>query len=1551
MAESEGSIPEREAEAVSPKKKRKGCVLAGLAIFLVLTVVGLLVLNGPGFRMLAHFGVLKVLGAAGYTGDFEIEGTIWSGFTLSAANLSAETEDTGKIEFEEISLRYSFLELLRNPTSLGWLDQFDIRDAKVNLVLPEPDKTTQAKPEKDARGYTLPELDPVWGLLAADLAIENLTLFIHQGDRVHSVEKLDLALPKEGTGHLRVERIAIPGQPDIAGIDATITRGDGFLEIGPLPLVDGVTIETLALNRLDPAGVRASTRIAAAGGKIEAAVTLEPESEFSLKAGLVDGSALDLSKLPVPLSGTVGELNVFLSGPVERPAGWKVDAKIAASNPAWNGKGIDSATLSLQQNVLQVEARRGNDLLRLDATVPLQSAEDLEQLASLPVDAALALNVPDLKETLAAFDIDQPVTGALHLEGKDFRFSKEGLFSGDLALKTDELAWEGHPVAAGLTARVTKPDFLDFNLNLATGAESSVKASGSFDLSAKQYEAKAALAALLAEFSGAKASGSIKANFEGRGTLTDAQHEGSISLDASELVIGEIPPIQGSLAASYRGTSARLNTLQFESGGFALTGTGSWDGKRVQLPDWQLRQSDRPRVSLTADLPLPMDENLPLALKLDIDELGLDSLSPFLPQAAQIPGRLDGGIGAEGSLASLKLAANLELAEPATDDPDKTPPPSRVNLTMTGPVKHPNLWDLEMEALIGRLNLAGRRLEGISLKLTTAEDTPGRPLLANLRYTPRDAILDAGFRIDLSGADSLDKLGQAPIAGEASIEVTEIATVLQDLAIPKVPLTGSLSGSLADLRLEQGSLRSGTFTLSAGNWQIDGVPVDEFRVNGRVTAPDMLEADLVAALDDKNRLEAGGGFALKTRQYSGTATVRLDPDAGEKRLRSLLDRSSASAMFPSSLSFDWSGQGSLPDQDHDGKISLDARGLSLASGSDPLSVRLSGRYEGPSAEFAQIAISGETLALDGSLRWHRKRLDMAMKGTSGQREAVDLHVSAPLDPKKLSAEMWFGQDEDLSATIKVDALSIRELSRWFQADPKLLGTMSIDFNLSGTPADPALKADLALGDLSVPREGAAMPAGKLGASLQSSGGTLAVTGSYQHPDVKPLDIRATLPFHPGAWARGERKLVEEAIAASAKMERSSLAFLRGQVPGIETIEGEIALDAEVGGTIASPQVKGSGQLAMSSLRFENRLAPSLQDIALEANFADNAVRVDRLSALVAGGTLEGKGGVQFKPGGEPQVDFSLNGSEVLVFRNTDVNVRTELDVRLSGPFSKVAVSGEIGLTGSRFFKNFDLLPVGMPTKKTVSVLPTVERAPSGGGPAYSDLDVGVKQEPFSNWPLDLRIYTKDPFLIRSNLVESAIEADLRISGTLGTPNPVGHVAISEGDMELPFSTVNVETGRIVFDQATGFNGAIEFKARGKADRYRISIYVYDRIFSPQYVLTSIPPLPSEDIMTLLVTGTTRSELMEGDVGSLAAGKAAGLLLKNLRKKSNTVDGERTLLDELEDRTELELGRVNQETGEQTFGGRIRLWKQLFFVGDVDAESDYRALLKYVFRLE
>jgi hypothetical protein len=124
----------------------------------------------------------------------------------------------------------------------------------------------------------------------------------------------------------------------------------------------------------------------------------------------------------------------------------------------------------------------------------------------------------------------------------------------------------------------------------------------------------------------------------------------------------------------------------------------------------------------------------------------------------------------------------------------------------------------------------------------------------------------------------------------------------------------------------------------------------------------------------------------------------------------------------------------------------------------------------------------------------------------------------------------------------------------------------------------------------VPREGKAMPVGQLAVKLDAKGEQFSLSGDYRHPDVKPLVISAKLPFHPAAWATGKRMVKDETIAASAKMDRSSLGFLTGQVPGIESIAGEVSLDATVSGTIGAPQIKGNSQLSLQRLRLENRLA-------------------------------------------------------------------------------------------------------------------------------------------------------------------------------------------------------------------------------------------------------------------------------------------------------------------------------------------------------------------------
>ena len=1577
MLEFEEDPPARESQTAppSPPRKRRGCLVSLLGVFLFIVPLALGILNGPGFRAIARFSGLKAAASHGITGNFLVAGSLWSGFSLREIDLTDGTEDGLSIRIEGVSLDYRGWDLLTGATHYDWLESIHIGKAEIRLKLPDADLDEPDRPAKTRKNRLSGEppttFHPLWNLLAADLRIDDLSLSVRQGDKVTSVDSLQVFLPGGADGSLKVTRLLLPGQKPLEGIDAAVNKGEHGVTIGPLSLLGYAELRSLALAEAAPGNYTVDATIEAAGGTIDVALAVPHQQPLDLHLGLRRGTSLTLDQIPLPgskLRGSVTDLALTFVGDPAKPTTWRIDGKVVASKTGWDSASADSLLLLIGENRLRLEAARDRATLQIEASAPLSNAAAPADLASVPLQFSVKASAPDLRATAADFGKTLPLAGAVEVEARDFQFAGGKITKGSLLLDTKGLAWQGIALSEGrIAAHVEREDFVRIALDLGLDETSFVHVAGTVDAGRKRYDGEASVAldttgrlgAVMRDLGKAPFSGTADLVWKGGGTLGASGHDGTAEIKLRPFQIGGGMPIEGRLAARYQDQSASLDSLALKAGDVSLEGTGSWDGETVRLPDWKLTRGDRTPLTLAVALPFKpgfgggfLAQPTPLAFDLTFDQLALEEITRFFADSPPLAGTLNGTIEAGGSFADLQLAGHL-VFQPKTKTPGSDPSAS-IDLALRGDIDVPASWETDLEAVVSGLQFQGMALQNFSLTAATEVGQAGRPLLARLRFDQSATLLDATARLDLAGAQSLSDLAGIPILVESSLEIGNIATLVGDFApasLKSLPIAGALSASVAGLRIERGSLTAGKVSIHSPNFTVEAEPFDRIDLEVTIPRPDQLEADLLVAVDQASRVEGEGGFHLKEKHYEGSLALQADLVAKSSRLGRLLAGRPMAELLPGRTLLQWQGKGRLPDQDHAGTLSLDADALHLAGGAEPIDLNLAGTYTAASADFPTIRLASKPLDFDGTLRWADRFLTLAGKGTSGGREVLQLDAGIPLDPKKLKPGWWFGQETPLSLTLLLDRLSVGTISRLAMPKAPILGDLSVKLTAAGTPALPTLAGSLDLSGITVPRDGKPMPAGRLAIKLGTKDAQISLSGDYRHPDVKPLVISAKLPFHPAAWATGKRALPSESIAATAKMDRSSLAFLSGQVPGIESIVGEVSLDATVSGEIGAPQIRGKGQLGLQRLRLENRLAPSLQDIVLVANFAENRLVLERLSALVAGGTLEGKGEVVLPPGGEPSVQLRLTGSEVLVVRTPDVNVRTDLDLTLAGPFSKAALTGEIGITNSRYFKNFDLLPVGLPAKKTTSALPTVDRAPAGGGAAYQDLDVGVKVAPFRDWTLALRLHTKDPFLIRSNLLESSISADLKLGGSLGRPLPVGAVEVQKGEMSLPFSKVDVETGRMVFDAATGFNGALEFKARGKADRYQISIYLYDRVLSPQYVLTSIPPLPSEDIMTLLATGTTRDELTGGDPGSMAAGKAAGLLFKNLQKKSNEAEGDPTLLDLLEDRTELELGRVNQETGEQTFGGKIRLWRQLFFVGDVDAQSDYRALLKYVFRFE
>ena len=452
-------------------------------------------------------------------------------------------------------------------------------------------------------------------------------------------------------------------------------------------------------------------------------------------------------------------------------------------------------------------------------------------------------------------------------------------------------------------------------------------------------------------------------------------------------------------------------------------------------------------------------------------------------------------------------------------------------------------------------------------------------------------------------------------------------------------------------------------------------------------------------------------------------------------------------------------------------------------------------------------------------------------------------------------------------------------------------------------------------------------------SAQTAQNRLTATGKLQQPRIQPLEISASMPFEVPKLIQARGFPDDTPISAKARLPRSSVNFVRQFVPDLQQLDGDLGLDVDVSGTFGHPVLSGAGDMTVNVARFTNATLPTLRGFNVRFTFRDNALTLDRFAGDLAGGPFSMSGRVTFVKLTEPVLDLQMRAQSVLVARNDTLTARADADVRITGPFTSAMVSGNVALTNSRFLKNIDLIPIGLPGR------------PAPQPPAERPEFFSLPAPPFRDWKFDVTIKTKDPVLIRGNLATGAATTDLKLIGTGLKPGLQGVVQMEGVEATLPFSRLDVSRGSLTFNPSDSTNPTIDLQGTSVIRDYTVRVYVYGTLLSPQAVFTSEPPLPQEEIISLIATGATRQELSTGNV---LAGRAAMLLIQQLYRKI-VKKGEPTDSNTVFNRLDLDLGTVDPRTGQQQATVRFKLTDQVVLTGDVGVHGDFRGKLKYLIR--
>ncbi|MEL7641129.1 MAG: translocation/assembly module TamB domain-containing protein [Solidesulfovibrio sp.] len=719
----------------------------------------------------------------------------------------------------------------------------------------------------------------------------------------------------------------------------------------------------------------------------------------------------------------------------------------------------------------------------------------------------------------------------------------------------------------------------------------------------------------------------------------------------------------------------------------------------------------------------------------------------------------------------------------------------------------------------GELALTGATLEA------TADDVAGNAagkLALAARREGESARLETAFALAghrLTVKDLRLVAPEAAFSGEAAV------------ALDTGRVSGKLSGnaaSLAGLGRFTGQRLAGSLKLA--------LTAEAGRDGQRLTA-DLGAANLAGPGLSAARLTVAADLADVTGAPRGKATVSGSGlAAGGLTLSSL---TLAAAGDGKALSANLDTKGSLPGDkalEVAAKASLatagKARKITVASLSGSLDKR---RFS--LAAPAVVGMEGEAISVSAlALSFDKARIE----------------VSGNLSPRAVSAKATLsGLPLHLLAAFGVAGVG---------------GTGAATATVSGSPQRPEVAVEARVDGLVLAAEkNRDLPTLAVRAKAALAGGkasvtaTIAPTGKKEAVTVEAA-VAARFALSPFAWDMPAGGALSGRVTADSDL--SQMAALLAQAN--TRIDGRLAADLRLGGTLGAPSV--SGNLALAAKSLENADAGLvLRNVTVRAEAAGGVLTFAQAGGQDGRGgsfTLTGTVGVADLSNGP--VDLALTLTRLRVAGLDLATVTADGKVTVTGNLSRLRAGGKITLGPADIN-----LPTSMPPEVTVIPVTFVNdpNAPKKKGKAAPPAAA-------RRIDLDLTVALGQAVYVRGLGLESRWGGQVTVTGTAAAPKVVGTYAVEKGRVELFGSNLEISKGDIVFHGETPPAPVIDILAQNTTNDVMAGVAITGDATNPSINLVSQPTLAHDEILSRILFGQSAANLSPLQAAQLAQAAAS-----------------------------------------------------------------------------
>ena len=317
-----------------------------------------------------------------------------------------------------------------------------------------------------------------------------------------------------------------------------------------------------------------------------------------------------------------------------------------------------------------------------------------------------------------------------------------------------------------------------------------------------------------------------------------------------------------------------------------------------------------------------------------------------------------------------------------------------------------------------------------------------------------------------------------------------------------------------------------------------------------------------------------------------------------------------------------------------------------------------------------------------------------------------------------------------------------------------------------------------------------------------------------------------------------------------------LRLLSSLAPGLSST-GSAQIHGTFEGTLDTPRITGRIHIENASARVAD-FPTGLSAIKGDLIFDTTRIQFDNLTAQAGGGTLRLTGSVNYTE--RPiRYDITARSDSTRIRYPEGMSWLTAGSLRLTGSTDGGLLSGRVTVERVTLTQGLEVAGSLVATKGDIS-------GPSTNSPFLRNLQFDIEA-----------VSTPDARMQWPG-AELEAEANLRVRGTWEHPIILGHIHVLSGDLLFHGNRYKVARGDINFANPFRLDPVVNVEASTTIQQYEITLNFTGPASKLTLAYRSDPPLPGNDIVTLLALGQTSSEGTARSAGNTQSGTSGASAL-------------------------------------------------------------------------